>query len=123
MPPRFIVGTTSWRLSLRFEPGGISFSTYAGTTLRKRLVDWQRQRFRRTRYVFTDHVVERKLPELVSLDADGPDRASLAATLGTRGGDPAADCDPDLARLLGAGSSARARDYEALGLRPPRRAP
>jgi DNA-directed RNA polymerase specialized sigma24 family protein len=36
---------TAWELSLDFEPGGISFSTYAGTTLRRRVIDWQRQRF------------------------------------------------------------------------------
>jgi hypothetical protein len=33
-----------WTLSLRYEPGGIRFSTYATNTLRRRVVDWQRQR-------------------------------------------------------------------------------
>jgi DNA-directed RNA polymerase specialized sigma24 family protein len=114
---------TCWELSLRYEPGGISFSTWAGATLRNRIVDWQRKRYGRTRYVFSDRVFERKLPELVSLDADGPSGDSLGDTLGTRAGDPAADRGADLARLLGAGSSTRTRDYEALGLKPPRRAP
>ena len=115
--------TECWRLSLRFEPGGISFSTYAGTTLRGRLVDWQRKRFGRTRYVFSDRVLERKLPELVSLDADDSNGDPLGDNLGTRAGDPAADRDPDFERLLRTGSGTRARDYEALGLKPPRRAP
>jgi hypothetical protein len=59
-----------WELSTRFEPSGISFSSYAGTNLRLRVVDWQRRRFGRNRWVFKDRVYERPRVELVSLDAD-----------------------------------------------------
>ena len=114
---------TCWELSLRYQPGGITFSTWSRATLQKRLVDWQRQRFGRTRWVFHDRVVERPPTELVSLDADDPDGPPLGETLGSRAGDPALGRSPDLARLLGKGSSTRARDFEALGLEPPRRTP
>jgi hypothetical protein len=50
---------------------GQSFSTYATSTLYRRVVDWQRQRCGRTRWAFGNgRVYERKRPELVSLDAD-----------------------------------------------------
>jgi DNA-directed RNA polymerase specialized sigma24 family protein len=58
-----------WQLSLRFEPGGITFSTWAGVTIRKRINDWQRQRYGRTKWTFKDRVYERPRTELVSLDA------------------------------------------------------
>ena len=118
----YLVAET-WQLSVRYQPGGISFSTWAGTTLRKRLVDWQRKRFGRTRFVFHDRIIERPRPQLVSLDADDPDGTPLGATVGSLAGDPAADRSPDLARLLGAGGRSRAWDYEAFGLEPPGRAP
>jgi hypothetical protein len=38
-----------WELSTRFQPGRISFSSYAGATLRLRVVDWTRSRFGRNR--------------------------------------------------------------------------
>jgi hypothetical protein len=62
-----------WELSTRFQPGRISFSSYAGTNLRLRVVDWQRQRFGRNRWVFKDRVYERPRVELVSLDSLDPD--------------------------------------------------
>ena len=112
----------AWRLSLSYQAGGISFSTWAGNTLRRRSVDWIRQQNGRTIWRFGDgRVHERPRRELVSFDDDAErDRMDLA--LGTESGDPAADCDPDRERLLGDGSRSRARDYALLGLEPPRRA-
>lgn len=104
---------TAWELSLSFEPGGIAFSTFAGAILRRRVVDWQRQRLGRTRWAFRDRVYERPRPELVSFDSE---RDRLDETLASSDGDPAADRGPDLERLLRPGDSARARDLEALGL-------
>jgi hypothetical protein len=101
-------------LNLLPRAGGLSFSTLAGTTLRLRVVDWKRRHHGRTRWQFSDRVYERERPQLVSLDTDDPDGAPLASILGTRAGDPAADCDPDLERLLGTRDSSRARDYETL---------
>jgi hypothetical protein len=105
----------AWELSLRYEAGGISFSSFAGTTLRLRLVDWQRQRNGRTRWVFRDRVYERPRATLVSLD-------ELDEPLATGSGDPAADSSPDLERLLTTGDRQRAEDLWTLGLQPPRRA-
>jgi DNA-directed RNA polymerase specialized sigma24 family protein len=84
--------TELWRLSERYEPGGISFSTLARTTLRKRLVDWRRKQYGRRRWQFTDRVYERPSVELVSLDDPGLDR--LGAAVGRSGLD---DGEPGLA--------------------------
>jgi DNA-directed RNA polymerase specialized sigma24 family protein len=112
-----------WQLSLRYQAGGISFSTWAGNTLRRRSVDWIRQQNGRTIWRFGDgRVHERPRPVLLSLNMDGPDGDRLRSTLDEGVGDPAADCDPDRERLLGGGSRARNRDYAILGLEPPRRA-
>jgi DNA-directed RNA polymerase specialized sigma24 family protein len=60
-----------WLLSEQFEPGrGISFSTYAGTTLRRRVIDWQRAKVGRTVWKFKDRTHTRELPQFVPLDAD-----------------------------------------------------
>ena len=111
-----------WQLSLRYQAGGISFSTWAGNTLRRRSVDWIRKQNGRTVWKFKDRVHERPRPVLLSLSMDGPDGDRLRSTLDQGAGDPAADCDPDRERLLGDGDQARARDYAILGLDPPRRA-
>lgn len=64
-----------WKLSLRFEHDGISFSTWATTTLKRRVVDWQRQSGGRTKWQFANRTYERTLPSLVALDdrEDGAD--------------------------------------------------
>ena len=61
---------TAWELSRRYEPGGAnSFSTWATTTLQRRLVDWRRAKDGRSVWRFGDGTVyERPRPELVSLD-------------------------------------------------------
>jgi DNA-directed RNA polymerase specialized sigma24 family protein len=58
----------AWQLSLRFEPGGVSFATWAGTTLRHRVVDWQRKRLGRSIWKFKDRTYTRPQVQLVSLD-------------------------------------------------------
>jgi hypothetical protein len=106
-----------WRLSLRYEQGRGSTTTFSGwatTNLRLRVVDWIRQEFGSSRVVH-------KRPQLVSLDADDPGGNRLDESLGSSAGDPAADHSADLERVLGEGGSPRARDYLALGLRPPGR--
>lgn len=114
-----------WRLSLRYERGDPQFpprfSVYATPILRNRVVDWQRKRFGRTRWTFKDQVIERKLPQLVSLDADDPERDRLVDRLGAGAGDSAADWDEALGGLVGERDRTRAWDYETLGLCPPRR--
>jgi hypothetical protein len=106
-----------WLLSTRYSPGGISFSSLAGATLRLRVVDWQRQRFGRTRWTFKngrEHVRER--PKLVSLDADDSLSDRLDESLAARSGDPSADSPTDLERLLEGGDREAARDIAAMGL-------
>jgi hypothetical protein len=109
----YLVGEC-WILSLRYDRGDPQypprFSVFATNILRRRTVDWIRKRNGRTRWVFHDRVHERPRPSLVPLDS------GLLDTEPAGSGDPATDCSPDLERLLGAGDSQRARDYEALGL-------
>lgn len=88
---------TCWELSLDYTPGGISFSTYAGTTLRRRITDWERHTRGRTRWQFKDRTYERQLPTITPLDPDDPHPAPT--------GDPATDSSTDLARLLRAPGS------------------
>jgi DNA-directed RNA polymerase specialized sigma24 family protein len=106
---------TCWELSLRYEPGKTSFSTWATTTLKLRTIDWNRKRNGRTRWQFSGHTYERERPQFVSLDAE------LVDTLAAGAGDPALDSETDLAGVLDAGGSPEARDYLALGLEPPGR--
>jgi DNA-directed RNA polymerase specialized sigma24 family protein len=112
---------TAWELSLRYEPGGISFSSWAGTTLRLRVIDWRRQRDGRTKWQFANGMVhERPRPAVVSLDDGNSDSDFPGNVSRRRGSDPAASGDTDLARLVKERSRARAQDYATLGLRPPR---
>jgi DNA-directed RNA polymerase specialized sigma24 family protein len=116
----------AWELSLRYHPGGISFSTFAGRTLRLRIVDWQRSGAGgRTTWKFRNadgslRVHERQLPQLVPLDDSARDR--LEQSLATRNGDREDGGDLGLGGLDGGGDRQRALDYETLGLDPPRRA-
>jgi Sigma-70 region 2 len=93
-----------WKLSERYEPGGVSFSTMAGATLRKRVVDWQRSKLGRTKWQFAGgKTYERERPQVVSLDSPGVDR--LDTTVGRSGLDDGA---PGVAAEL-RGLQARAR--------------
>ena len=108
----------AWELSLRWEPdrGGPNFGVFAYVTGQRRIIDWFRAEFGRSRWQWAGHSYERERPDLVLLD-DGLVDALPAGT-----GDPALDSSPDLRGLLDAGDRQEARDYLALGLDPPRRA-
>jgi DNA-directed RNA polymerase specialized sigma24 family protein len=108
---------TCWELSLRYEPGRTSFSTWAGNTLRLRVFDWNRARNGRTRWQFSGHVYERERPLLVPLDAE------LVDTLPAGAGDPALDSDPDLGGFSIQEVARKLGTTSVLGLDPPRRAP
>ena len=113
-----------WQLSERFEPGrGVSFSTYATTTLRRRVTDSNRGRLGRTVWKFRDRTYERQLPQLVSYerefhhahgrangsDASGDDERPsrrLGRALAELSVDGAAHSDPALARVVATRSSA-----------------
>jgi DNA-directed RNA polymerase specialized sigma24 family protein len=68
----------AWQLSLKYDPDRGSFSSLAGTALRRKIVDWQRQRYGRRTWKFKNRVHERRLPELVSLDDPEHDRLGTA---------------------------------------------
>lgn len=102
----------AWRLSDRYRPGGISFSCWAGTTLRLRCVDWQRQRFGRTKWG-APHYIERPRPQSLSFD-DLDDSDLLGGPVGAGGDDLEAGWSPGLARLLRAGDRQRDADLETL---------
>jgi hypothetical protein len=112
-----------WELSLRYRPGVIrkGFGAYATTTLRKRVIDHQRSKFR-TRWVsrkkvyggFRKKVYERPRPQLIELDDSVVDR--LDEVESTRAGDPEAGGDEDWRGLLNDRDRCRAADLELLGL-------
>jgi DNA-directed RNA polymerase specialized sigma24 family protein len=102
----------AWRLSLSYEPGRIrlGFRKYAALTLKKRVIDWQRQQNGgRTIWKFKDRVYERELPQLLSLDTSG-----LGDALGSWTGDPAANWDETCGRLVAGRDRFRARDLAAI---------
>jgi DNA-directed RNA polymerase specialized sigma24 family protein len=113
----------AWELSLRYRPGGISFSSWAGTTLRLRIIEWRRHRDGRTKWQFANGVVhERPRPAVVSLDDGNSEHDSLGVSLAAGAGDPAEGCDPDFERLVEGGGRSLLEDLYILGLEPPRRA-
>jgi hypothetical protein len=104
-----------WILSLRFEPGPASFSSYAGARLRLRVIDWKRQQQGgRTVWRFKDRVHTRTPPVIVSLDDP------VGASLDTNKGDPAPDWFADDGGLLAERDRCRDRDYAELGGKAPR---
>jgi sigma-70-like protein len=112
-----------WRTWRRWDPERGSFSTIAYQACRSGFVDWKRKRYGRTRWTFGDgQIHERPLPQFVSLDNEALERDRVELALGEGTSNDPADCSPDLDRLLRNGGCSRARDIEALGLHPPRRA-
>ena len=71
--------------SARRKGGRTDFAGYLTIALRRRVIDWQRQRFGRTRWIFADRVSEPQRVDLLSLDG-GED--PLGGSLTARGGDP-----------------------------------
>jgi DNA-directed RNA polymerase specialized sigma24 family protein len=69
-----------WELSLSYNPdrGRVTFTTFAYTTARLRIIDFQRSRNGRTRWQWSSHSYERNpRPAVVSLDGDDPERDRL----------------------------------------------
>jgi DNA-directed RNA polymerase specialized sigma24 family protein len=95
----------TWELSSRYQPGNLSFSTWAHRTLRHRVIDWQRQWNGRTRWAFADHVFEREARTTVELDPDA---------VGTTNLDPAERSHTDEPRMEPGG------DLSSLAYLPPR---
>ena len=115
--------TTAWEISLTFEPerSSVTFSTYCGTILRRRVVDWRRKSAGgRTKWTFKTHTYERQLPSFVPFDDSAVDRLERAQPAGA--GDREAGDDLGLAGVLDFGDRQRARDFELLGLEPDGRA-
>jgi DNA-directed RNA polymerase specialized sigma subunit len=105
-----------WELHLRYDASrGISFGAWAVTTLRKRVVDYQRSRFR-TKWVFRDRVHVRERPQFVEFNDSV--RARLDAAESTRTGDSSPDWDADCRRLHGERDRKRAEDLALLDLPP-----
>jgi hypothetical protein len=114
--------TTAWEISLAYEPEGssVTFSSFCGTILRRRVVDWQRARHGRTVWKFKDRIYERPRIELVAFDDSARDRLERTQPEGV--GDRAIGGDLSDAGLLECGDRQRARDYALLGLEPDGRA-
>ena len=97
---------TAWGLSCCYDPdaGGPSFCTWATSTLKRRTIDWQRARFGRTTWKFSDRPpVERPRTVVVSHD----ENPELLGSVSPWAGDPADGGSPDLARLLAGGGRGR----------------
>lgn len=106
----------TWELSTRYQPGGITFSTWAGNTLRRRLVDHIRTRDGRTIWRFATHTYERPRPTIISLDTElgHPQRHQHL--------DDPAPSDTDLDRVLRTRTGTPPPPTRPLGNRPTRRA-
>jgi DNA-directed RNA polymerase specialized sigma24 family protein len=103
---------TCWELSVSYKPGSVSFSSWAGTTPRRRVVDHKRQRDGRTTWKFGNgRVYERPRPQFVSLDDAGLDEAVAAEPR-----DSPTDWLADDGGLLADRDRTRAADLVALGL-------
>jgi len=104
---------TCWQLAEDFRPGGIKFSTYAGTTLPRRVIDWTRTRYGRTRWTNPNghhgQVYERDRQQSLSLDDP------LAATHLAQLVDATPPSCPDLRRILGERGSEPARRHITMG--------
>jgi len=119
-----------WRCADDYDPDRAAFSTLATYKHRAAVVTWLRTSNERcgrtgfvggrTRWVFGDGRVHER-PQRVLVSFDDAD-ARLGETLTEGDGDREADRDSDLGRLYATRDRERARDYDALGLEPPRRA-
>jgi hypothetical protein len=111
----------AWELSLRYQPGKSAngFSAGAGTILARRIIDWRRSKFGRTRWVFAGRIHERAQPSIVSLDElDDAGRDRLGSTLATGSGDSTPDWDAISGGLFGDRDRTRAEDLATLGQGP-----
>lgn len=108
---------TAWEISLTYQPSTPPrFAIYLQGILRRRVVDWQRNRNGRTRWQFADRTYERPRPQFCSLD-DRLDEAEPGVSV-----DDEVHSRADLSRILGTGSSSTARTNDTLGTAAPRKA-
>lgn len=117
----YLVGIT-WELSERFDPSRSkqSFSTYVIWITRKRVPNWYRSRWPGSRFnraeahavVSLEGLPTNSVERLAAPDPD--EREPLGLLVAAIAGDPSADCDPALARLLSEGDRLRARDVALL---------
>lgn len=123
--------STCWELSLEWEPDesrSWGFAAWATTTLRRRVVDWDRSRKGRTKWQFKDRIYERPRPSFISYEdeirgnagnrtGNNDDRLSsrLAAALERQHMDTTPDRSPDLMRVLREGSGTAARGDDKVG--------
>jgi hypothetical protein len=134
---------TCWELSVAYDPARDArrdFASWAARILDRRVYDWARARYGRTRWSFREHEREpgptdgvrrrrprslvRERPLVVSLDAELADHADhadhaaarprLVDTLADPSGDPQTDSGPVCGGLLAAGDRERDRDLELL---------
>lgn len=107
----------TWELSLRYDPDQDharargrepGFGGWAIHWLRFRVIDWVRKTEGRTRWAFSDHVYERSVPAVASLD-------QLDDALGPSSMDAAAHSDVDLGRVLLRGDSREAWEDSGVG--------
>lgn len=122
-----------WQLSLNYHAGGILFSTWAGNTLPRRIIDWERTPEEGGRVLWTKprtgggkqyaESYERERPKFYTLvlEDHAPD-SPLGTPHSERLVDATPDRSPDLMRVLRAGSSSTTRRDDTLGSRSPRRA-
>jgi DNA-directed RNA polymerase specialized sigma24 family protein len=111
----------AWEISLKFEPGRtVTFSTFAGTILRRRVIDWQRARNGRTVWKFKTHTYIRERPQFVPFDDSARDRLEQSQPEGA--GDRTDSGDFGLPGLFEGGDRQPARDLALLGLETDRRA-
>jgi hypothetical protein len=96
------LASSCWELSLKFRPGGIPFSALATRTLKLRIVGFQRAKYGRTTWRFSNgYTHKRERPKFVSLD--DPDSRRVAdelRRLAHRALGPNADTAGKLSTLL-----------------------
>jgi hypothetical protein len=111
----------AWELSLKYTPGQSAngFSAGAGTILQRRIIDWRRSKFGRTRYQFSDRTYEREQPRITyfdELDTNARDRLESSLTTGTS--DSETNWDALSGGLLAERDRTRAADLARLGRCP-----
>jgi len=129
---------TCWELSTRYEPTrSSSFSKYAYNILTLRIVTWYRNRWHDGRYISAQERADigpTLSLDTITEDADNEEQHhqypaapehqqdTLDLALRASRGDPTADCDPDLARLLRRTDQQNTRDHHILRQAATRRA-
>jgi DNA-directed RNA polymerase specialized sigma24 family protein len=104
----------AWSLAEKYDSDRGTFSNYLYRCASLQVLQWQRKRFGRTVWRFKNRVHVRKLPELVSYDAE---RDSLGEAFGTIGGDPETVWDEAGGGLYEDRDRERVRDLDRLGLK------